>query len=78
MGKGQWDWDYSFYFTENEKYNIWAKENVDPDLEGEISPSCLEAFTDIFEKCSNQNPSRHPSMGDVVSVLENALKWQEG
>lgn len=61
----------------DESLGKWAQRNVDPDLKGEISQSCLEAFIDIGEKCLTKDPDQRPSMNEVVTKLNHASKLQK-
>ncbi|KAL8233994.1 hypothetical protein R6Q59_020094 [Mikania micrantha] len=65
---------------------IWARQSIregkldqiiDPCLRGEISPHCLKLFTDLAEKCLENQPKRRPSMASIISGLEFALDQQE-
>ncbi|XP_052626633.1 putative receptor-like protein kinase At5g39000 [Lactuca sativa] len=65
---------------------LWARQSIregkmdqiiDPNLRGEISPRCLKIFTDLAEKCTENQPKRRPSMASVISGLEFAIEQQE-
>ncbi|KAI3500662.1 hypothetical protein L1887_36486 [Cichorium endivia] len=43
----------------------------------EISPRCLKIFTELAEKCTENQPKRRPSMASVISGLEFAIEQQE-
>ncbi|KAI3768500.1 hypothetical protein L2E82_19227 [Cichorium intybus] len=65
---------------------LWARQNIregkidqiiDPNLRGEILPRCLKIFTELAEKCTENQPKRRPSMASVISRLEFAIEQQE-
>ncbi|MED6137836.1 hypothetical protein PIB30_068784 [Stylosanthes scabra] len=50
---------------------------VDPQLEGKISSECLVAFVEIGIQCLKHRSVERPTMGDVLSKLEEILSLQE-
>nr|XP_043616184.1 receptor-like protein kinase FERONIA [Erigeron canadensis] len=65
---------------------LWARQSIrerkldqiiDPCLRGEITPRCLKVFTELAEKCLENQPKRRPSMANIISGLEFALEQQE-
>ncbi|WMV17317.1 hypothetical protein MTR67_010702 [Solanum verrucosum] len=50
---------------------------IDPNLEGQIAPECLNKFAEAAYNCLRDEGVRRPSMGDVVWNLEFVLKLQD-
>ncbi|KAJ8567153.1 hypothetical protein K7X08_019361 [Anisodus acutangulus] len=50
---------------------------IDPRLEGQIAPECLNKFAEAAYNCLRDQGIQRPSMGDVVWSLEFALKLQD-
>ncbi|CAI8609323.1 unnamed protein product [Vicia faba] len=51
---------------------------IDPSIKGQIDQNSLRKFSDIVEKCLQEDGSDRPSMGDVLWDLEYALQLQRG
>ncbi|GJN31647.1 hypothetical protein PR202_gn00058 [Eleusine coracana subsp. coracana] len=49
---------------------------VDPYLKGRISRQCLNKYGEAAKKCLADRDINRPSMGDVISYLEDALELQ--
>ncbi|XP_051119341.1 receptor-like protein kinase FERONIA [Andrographis paniculata] len=71
-----------------DKMNLaeWAKSNhrrgtvdqiVDPNLEGQIAPECLNNFVETAIACLKDRGFERPTMSDVVWSLEFTLQLQE-
>ncbi|TMW83946.1 hypothetical protein EJD97_000372 [Solanum chilense] len=50
---------------------------IDPNLEGQIAPECLNKFAEAAYNCLKDQGVQRPSMNDVVWNLEFILKLQE-
>ncbi|XP_009588433.1 receptor-like protein kinase FERONIA [Nicotiana tomentosiformis] len=50
---------------------------IDPNLEGQIAPECLNKFAEVAYSCLSDQGVDRPAMGDVVWTLEFALQLQE-
>ncbi|KAM3286414.1 receptor-like protein kinase FERONIA [Capsicum chacoense] len=50
---------------------------IDPTLEGQIAPECLNKFAEVAYNCLKDQGVQRPSMGDVVWNLEFVLKLQD-
>lgn len=50
---------------------------IDPSLEGQIAPECLNKFAEAAYNCLRDQGAQRPSMGDVVWNLEFVLKLQD-
>ncbi|MCD7460583.1 hypothetical protein HAX54_043851 [Datura stramonium] len=50
---------------------------IDPSLEGQIAPECLNKFAEAAYNCLKDQGVQRPSMGDVVWNLEFILKLQD-
>ncbi|OMP10208.1 hypothetical protein COLO4_04720 [Corchorus olitorius] len=50
---------------------------IDPNLVGDISPTCLKKFGELAESCIGDEGIDRPMMSDVVWGLEFALQLQE-
>ncbi|CAN4079481.1 unnamed protein product [Withania somnifera] len=50
---------------------------IDPSLEGQIAPECLNKFAEAAYNCLRDQGIQRPSMGDVLWNLEFVLKLQE-
>ncbi|XP_065855109.1 putative receptor-like protein kinase At5g39000 [Euphorbia lathyris] len=66
---------------------LWAKQHfregtldqiIDPNLTGEIAPESLKIYAKIAVKCLRNNRNDRPTMSNVLTKLEAALKLQEG
>lgn len=51
------------------------EQKVDPHLDGEISPECLNAFVVMSEKCLHDDPNKRPTMVQLVAWLERLLDY---
>ncbi|XP_052195087.1 receptor-like protein kinase FERONIA [Diospyros lotus] len=62
--------------------HCWRKGTVDqmldPQLEGQIVPSCLRKYWEIVISCLRESGMERPAMSDVAWGLEFALQLQEG
>ncbi|KAL2329800.1 hypothetical protein Fmac_017381 [Flemingia macrophylla] len=54
-----------------------VEENIDPNIQGKISPECWQVFADIMVRCLELKPDERPTMGEVEVQLEHALALQE-
>ncbi|KAG4192817.1 hypothetical protein ERO13_A07G181180v2 [Gossypium hirsutum] len=71
----------------NHRYIIsWVNEHLkngsiyqmmDPYLEGQIAPSCLQKFLDIALSCVHVGEHKRPALGEVEVTLEVALELQK-
>ncbi|XP_049385493.1 receptor-like protein kinase FERONIA [Solanum stenotomum] len=50
---------------------------IDPNLEGQIAPECLNKFAEAAYNCLKDQGVQRPSMNDVVWNLEFILKLQD-
>lgn len=53
------------------------EEIIDPLLRGQIDPNSLRKFSDIAEKCLEEDGADRPTMSDVIWDLEYALQLQQ-
>lgn len=67
----------SINLYDNKDLGDMAKQNVDPNIKGEISEDSLEIFTDIIRRSLNVLPNYRPNMDAVVLDLEKALRYQK-
>ncbi|XP_058765623.1 probable receptor-like protein kinase At2g23200 [Vicia villosa] len=51
---------------------------IDPSIKGHVDQNSLRKFSEIVEKCLQDDGSDRPSMGDVLWDLEYALQLQRG
>ncbi|XP_048427365.1 probable receptor-like protein kinase At2g23200 [Pyrus x bretschneideri] len=61
----------------NCKKNGLLEQIVDSSLKGQIDPSSLRKFSEIAEKCLQDDAYDRPTMGDVLWDLEYALQLQQ-
>ncbi|XP_048335458.1 probable receptor-like protein kinase At2g23200 [Ziziphus jujuba] len=53
------------------------EEIIDPSLRGQIDPNSLRKFSDVAEKCLQEDGADRPTMSDVIWDLEYALQLQQ-
>ncbi|XP_024637902.2 probable receptor-like protein kinase At2g23200 [Medicago truncatula] len=51
---------------------------IDPSIKGQIDPNSLRKFSEIVEKCLQDDGCDRPSMGNVLWDLEYSLQLQRG
>ncbi|KAK9035052.1 hypothetical protein V6N11_077103 [Hibiscus sabdariffa] len=52
-------------------------QNIDPYLQGRITPECFDKFVEIAMHCISDTGDERPSMGEVEVALELALELQK-
>ncbi|KAK8569065.1 hypothetical protein V6N12_007597 [Hibiscus sabdariffa] len=52
-------------------------QNIDPYLQGRITPECFDKFLEIVMRCISDAGDERPSMGEVEVALELALELQK-